>query len=91
MPEFGPSTASWCLTSVQVLGLASAWLTRLTHGSNQAISFQRVFYLFMALVGAATAAALMIGPGSCIGCGATLSVMVLAATWDFDAGRSLTL
>ncbi len=91
MPEFGPSTASWCLAGVQVMGLTSAWLTRLTHQSACAASYQRVFYLFMGLVGVATMAALVMGPGRCIACGATLSVMVLAATWDFGAGRDLGL
>lgn len=91
MPEFGPSTASWCLAGVQVMGLASAWLTRRTHGSVWAASYQRIFYVFMGLVGAATAAALLLGPGMCIGCGTTLSVMVLAATWDFETGGGLGL
>lgn len=90
MLEFGPSTASWCLTSVQVIGLTSAWLARIGEKSIHQKSCQWLFFICLALVGAATLGAVLLSPRSCLTAGVTLSLMVLAATWDFSTGRKIS-
>lgn len=87
MLEFGPSSAVWCLATIQVVGLASAWLTRIGETSRHASSCQWLFFACLGLVGLATIAAILCGPVFCIATGATFAVMVLAATWDFSGGR----
>ena len=73
------------LAIIQGVGLASACLARWGEGSIRQTSFQRFFLGCLALVGAATMAAMLVGPGACVMSGATMAVMVLTATWDFGA------
>ena len=91
MPEFGPSTASWCLAGIQVMGLTSGWLARIGENSPLQNSSQWLFYLCLALVGMATIGTWMFSPHACLGTSATLCVMVLTATWDFSSGRKVAL
>jgi hypothetical protein len=91
MPEFGPSTASWCLTSIQVVGLTSGWLARIGEGSKLQTSAQRLFLLCLAIVGLSMMGAWVVNPRSCLTTAATIGVMVLTATWDFSAGRTTPL
>jgi hypothetical protein len=76
-------SAIWIIAVVQVLGLASAWLARLSEGSRRQTSCQWLFFACLMLVGAATIVALHFGPGFWLTAGGTLSVMVLGATCDF--------
>ncbi len=87
MLEFGPNMSMWCLLSVQIVGLASAWLARIGEDSKHQVSYQLAFFICLGGVGLATIRALFHSPGSCVMTGATLSVMVLAATWDFSASK----
>ena len=87
MHEFGPNMSMWWLMGVQIVGLASAWLARIGEGSKHQISYQLLFFVCLGGVGAATIGALLCSPGSCLMTGATLPIMVLAATWDFSAGK----
>ncbi len=71
------------LAVIQGIGLASACLARWGEGSVRQASFQRLFLGCLALAGASTMAAMLVSPGACVASGATMAVMVLAATWDF--------
>jgi len=71
------------LVAVQIVGLASACLTRIGERSTRQASYQRIFLGCLSLVGLATLISMLIGPGTCMMSGAALAVMVLMATWDF--------
>jgi hypothetical protein len=79
------SSLIWGLGFLQIAGLLSAWLARLSEGSRGQASCHRLFFGCLALIGLASMAAVSLGPRylrvSCM----TLSVMVLVAVWDFRA------
>jgi uncharacterized membrane protein len=75
----------WSLGFIQIAGLVSAWLARLSEGSRSQASCQCLFLALLGLVGLSTMASLALGPRYWLACGATLSVMVLGAIWDFRA------
>lgn len=75
----------YALAIIQGVGLASACLARWGEGSIRQTSFQRFFLGCLSLVGAATMAAMFVGPGVCVISGGAMAVMVLTATWDFGA------
>lgn len=68
---------------VQVIGLVSAGLARICEGSKAQTSCQYLFLFCLALVGAAAFGSFSLEPGAWVHCGITLSLMVLAAVWDF--------
>lgn len=74
----------WPLVLIQIAGLGSAWLARLYEGSRREASCQGLFLACLALMGASTLIAVSSGPKYWLACAATLSVMVLAAVWDFS-------
>jgi len=73
----------WVLSGIQIAGLSSAWLARLSEGSRSQTICQWLFFGCLALVGATTVFAMSLGPGCWLLTGSTLGVMVLAAVWDF--------
>jgi hypothetical protein len=75
----------WTLGFIQIAGLASAWLARLSEGSRRQASCQWLFVACLALIGVTTMASVALGPRYWLASGITLSVMVLAAIWDFRA------
>jgi hypothetical protein len=75
------------LTALQVLGLVSAWVARMSEGSSRQTASQRVFLACLALVGTATIIALAIGPGCWLTSATTLSIMILTAICDFRPSR----
>ena len=75
----------WSLGFIQIAGLASAWLARLSEGSRSQASCQCVFLAFLGLVGLVTMASVTLGPRYWLASGATLSAMILGAIWDFRA------
>jgi hypothetical protein len=81
------STAIWLLVAIQLLGISSAWTTRLSEGSSFQAATQRVFFTLLLLMGAATIVALAVGPGIWLACSASLAVMVLMVTCDFGTAR----
>jgi hypothetical protein len=89
MTTFNPPLLVWLFVVLQVLGLASGWWARLCVGSALQSLSQSLFFVALTAVGTLTMIALLMGPGACIISGATLSVMVLIATWDFSQGRQL--
>jgi hypothetical protein len=84
MVEIG--TLSLLLTAIQLMGLASAGMVRLTQGSCRQAWSQSLFLVALALVGIGAVAGLALGRGWCLTSGATLSVMVLTATTDLRFG-----
>lgn len=83
MSSIDPATLIYVLVGVQVAGLASACLARLSEGSIRQTSAQRICLGCLALVGAATMMSMLISPGASVLSGAAMSVMVLTAVWDF--------
>ena len=75
----------WVILGVQVLGLVSAAMARVSVGSRTEPYCQRLFIASLVLVGVATISALGLGPGHWLALGTTLAVMVLTVTWDFRA------
>ena len=58
------------IAAVQILGLFSAWATRCSEGSAWQGWFQQLFFVSLLLVGLTTVAAVGLGPGYWISCGA---------------------
>jgi hypothetical protein len=85
-----PVVVLWSLIVAQVLGLVLVWLARAGEGTSREALHYRLALASLVLIGLAgmvTAAVVVSGmPGCWLGCGATLGLMLLAATWD--AGRS---
>ena len=73
----------WGWGSIQVVGLLSAWLARLSEGSRRQTSCHGLFFVCLALIGLSMIASMAAGPKYSLPTGITLSVMVLAAVWDF--------
>lgn len=82
------SATLWSMVSIQLFGLTAAGLARLSAGSRQQRSFQRLFLLSLCLVGVATIGAVALGPASMVSCGSVLTAMVLTAVWDFGQTSS---
>lgn len=78
-----PSILAWSLGVIQFAGLVSAWLTRLGHESPRMAWCRVVFVGCLALLGLATMFVVALGMHSWLAPAATLSVMILAAVWDF--------
>jgi hypothetical protein len=85
------SALAWAMGSVQIIGLLSAWLARLSEGSSRQVWFHALFFGCLALMGLATMAFVALGTQHWLGSGTTLSVMVLAAVWDFRTHASVTI
>jgi hypothetical protein len=77
------SFLAWFLGLIQIAGLASAWLARLSEGSSRQASCQRLFVALLAVIGLVTMVFVTLGVRYWLASGATLSVMILAAIWDF--------
>ncbi|HUT13965.1 MAG TPA: hypothetical protein VMY42_25980 [Thermoguttaceae bacterium] len=87
MTDFNASALCWTLAAVQILGLFSAWIARLSEGSRRQTPCQGMFLAFLALVAAATMVSVSMGLGSWLTCGTTFSLMVLTVTCDFNRTR----
>jgi hypothetical protein len=75
----------WAIGFVQVAGLVSAWLARLSEGSRSQASCQWLFLACLGLMGLTTMASVALGARYWLASGITLTVMVLGAVWDFRA------
>ena len=79
-----------CLAVVLLLGLLSALLARLSHGSRRQVACQRAFLGCMVLVGVSTIVSLVVATGWWLPSGTTFSLMVLTAIWDFGGPERQT-
>jgi hypothetical protein len=73
----------WLLALVPVIGMSSAWVARATQGSARERLCQWLFLACLAAVGTVTLASFGLNPAASFLPGTTLSLMVLAAVWDF--------
>lgn len=85
MAYLDTSILAWILALVQIAGLFSAWLARLSEGSARQACCQRFFVCCLALVGISTMIAVVLGTRYWVASGVTFSAMILAAVWDFSA------
>ena len=81
--------APWLFGGVQALGLVSAFLARRGERSGLQSLCQWFFVLCLCLVGLATAISLVAGPAFCLICGSTLSIMSVAAVYDFNPSANV--
>ena len=77
----------WLLIAVQLLGVLSACVARLSEGSSRQAISQGAFFGTLSLMGPATMVALAVGPGCWLACSTSLAVMVLMVTCDFRGSR----
>jgi hypothetical protein len=71
------------LLAMQVAGLASAVLARISVGWQGHAIYRGLFLVFLAAIGLATMAAVSASKTIWLPCGFTLPAMVLAVVWDF--------
>ncbi len=91
MAYLDASVVGWSLGLMHVVGLLSAWLARLSEGSPRQAWFHALFVGCLFVMGLMTMAFVAAGTRQWLGSGATLSVMVLAAVWDFRAHAGVTI
>jgi hypothetical protein len=85
------STLAWILVALQLTGLLSALLTRLTEGCCYRRGFQWLFLALLALIGGSTMFAIQLGSFSWLASGTTLAVMVVAGVWDCGRRQSIAV
>lgn len=72
----------WTIAGLLATGLFSAVLTRRTEGSTWQTFAQWLFFALLGLVGSVAILSSLLGPGCWAASSATLTVMVLAATYE---------
>jgi hypothetical protein len=80
----------WLLIAVELLGLASAVVARVSEGSRRENWCQRIFLAVMGVVGIVAIISLGFGPDCWLAAGGTFSLMVLIATTDFGHSARTT-
>jgi hypothetical protein len=85
MPYPDGSICVYVLGILQIAGLASAWLARLTEGTSRQHAYQWLFFGFLGLIAAATMASAALDHVHWLTTGTTLGIMMLAAVWDVRA------
>jgi hypothetical protein len=83
MDHLDSTTVLWAFGAVQALGLAAAWLARVSEGSVLQTWCQRLFLISLLLTGSATVVAPGFGGGYWLISSATLGLMVVIAVCDF--------
>ena len=91
MDDLYPSIVLWTVIGVQMLGLLSAFLSRLGEGSPGEGHCQCFFLFCLALVGTTTIASMSLGHGAWLTCGATLSIMVVIALYDCGSAKEIAV
>lgn len=71
------------LYCIQIMGVATALLARLSERSALQSWCHAMFFASLILMGVATVASLTVGPGMTLASGATLAVMAVAAVCEF--------
>ncbi len=78
-----PWSIWWLLGIVQVVGLGSAWMTRMAEGSARQTASQLFFLACLAVVGLTAVVAVQMEIAGWFLSSTTLALMVLAVTVDF--------
>ena len=81
----------WLFGAIQVIGLTSAWVARLSAGSRSQTSCQCLFLACLPLVGGTAAVSLGQGPSCWLISSITLSLMILTVTCDFSRPQQGTV
>jgi hypothetical protein len=76
----------WTIFTVQLLGMASAWVARLSVGSTRQVGCQRLFFVSLVAVGVATMASLCSPPLYWVVSAVTFTLTIMVVICDF--GRS---
>jgi hypothetical protein len=79
------SSFAWVFGIVQVVGLASAWMARLSEGSANQSSCHRLFFGLLGAIGLMTMLSVTLGPRYLLVACFTIAAMVLVAVWDLRA------
>ena len=77
----------WTLATVQLLGMSSAWLARLTEGSAHQNRCQRLFFFSLIAVGAATMISLRMPPLYWLFSAVIFTLMIMVVVCDFSRHR----
>lgn len=77
-----PRVVFWILLAIEVMGLTSASLVRLSAGCRTHQSCQWLFFACLSLVGCSSVVAMVISPISWLLSAATLAMMIVAVVWD---------
>lgn len=90
MPALNSAAGLWIFGGVQLIGITSAWVARLSEGSVHQAFCQKFFFLSLVLMGLATMATVAAArPGLWLTSAVTLAVSLLVVICDFQhAGRS---
>ena len=80
----------WLFGAVQVIGLTSAWMARLSAGSRRQTCCYCLFLACLPLVGGTAAFSVGLGPRCWLVSSITLSVMVLTVICDFSRSQQGT-
>ncbi|MBN2474654.1 MAG: hypothetical protein JXB62_08600 [Pirellulales bacterium] len=83
--------ASGLLVMIELLGLGSAWVTRLSEGSRYETGCQLVFLGLLTITGLATIATAGMGIGYWLTSGPTVCLMALMVLCDFRRAREVTV
>jgi hypothetical protein len=75
----------WTAAAIQVVGLVSAWMARVSERTRQEAFFQRLFFVCLIVVGLTTIAAVWLRLACWLVSAVTFALMVLAATCDFGS------
>lgn len=76
------SFAFWFVVLVQLLGITSITLARLSEKSAVQTRYQRLFFVCLLTVGLASVATIHVGDASRLFCALTLPIMAVGATLD---------
>lgn len=89
------TTLLWLFIVIQVVGLTSAFIARISEGYCCQTLCQRIFLLCLVLVSVSAVIGPQLGPGYSLLSGSSLAFMVLGAVCDFrsspqaDFGRAV--
>ncbi len=73
----------WILATIQILGMASAWLARLSQGSANQDRWQRLFFFSLLAVGGATMLSLRLPPACWCVSAVLFTLTILVVVCDF--------
>ena len=89
MPALDATVSLWLFGGVQLLGMTSAWIARLSEGTVHQAFCQRLFFLSLVLMGLATMLTAAARPGLWMTSAVTLALSLLVVICDFQhASRS---
>jgi CHASE2 domain-containing sensor protein len=90
MNGFDSLPSMWIWASIQVAGLLTACVARLSEGTPRQTATQGVFFACLALVGVSAVIALLaMGPGFWLTSATALAIMIFTVTCDFRSSGQM--